>query len=47
MSCLSLEERLADVNPTEVMNYFKPEQRFADLSVEEIEVYLKQRKKQD
>ncbi len=42
---LSLEERLTNVNPSDVMNYFKPEQRLAGMSTEEIEAYLEQLKK--
>ena len=56
LSCLSSEERLAGIptgerlagiNPSDVMNYFKPEQRLAGMSTEEIEAYLEQRKKQN
>jgi hypothetical protein len=50
-----LEERLANTNPSEVMSYFKPEQRLAGippeqrlagLSLEEIEAYIKQQREQ-
>ncbi|HEW98383.1 MAG: hypothetical protein DRR16_04785 [Candidatus Parabeggiatoa sp. nov. 3] len=46
ISDMPLEERLADTNPIEVMNYFKPEQRLAGLSLKEIEAYIEQRKQQ-
>jgi hypothetical protein len=50
---LPIEKRLAGINSTEVMNYFKPEERlvgmkpeerFAGMSIEEIEAYLEQKK---
>ena len=46
LSCLSPEERFAGVNPTDAMNYFKPEQRLAGMPIEEIEAYLEQCKQQ-
>jgi hypothetical protein len=47
VSTMPLEERLANTNPSEVMNYFKPEQRLADLSTEEIEAYYQTTKTTD
>jgi len=39
---LSLEERLTDVNPSDVMNYFKPEQRLAGINPSNMMNYFKQ-----
>ena len=41
LSTIPLEERLVGVNPTDVMNYFKPEQRLAGINPTDVMNYFK------